>query len=324
MLNNVINYYRKRMKAFKNEPLSEIIFYLNENLKNKMRNFIIEFEVLNPDFIDSSYSGKEIKIDSESYIYRGYKSWVDLASILFCKMLTPKYIDEKRVVIRFQKLNTSDSFHKELVEKEEKYGIESTFFKINKNEEPEILNTYSKALLNAKVETKKRVLNLGVNSGEEFDVIKTLVKDFDSFELVGIDYCESAISYAKEKFKDDKNIEFYAHDINDIDSLDLGEFDLIVSIGTLQSSNLNFNEVLMNIVQKYLKKDGSMILGFPNCRWIDGEVIYGAMVPNYPYSEMSLLFKDAMFCKKYLQQKKFRVTLTGKYYVFLTATSIRK
>ncbi|MGE4473070.1 MAG: methyltransferase, partial [Sulfuricurvum sp.] len=32
--------------------------------------------------------------------------------------------------------------------------------------------------------------------------------------------------------------------------------------------------------------------------------------------------KDIYYCKKYLQQKKFRVTLTGKDYLFLTATKI--
>ena len=80
----------------------------------------------------------------------------------------------------------------------------------------------------------------------------------------------------------------------------------------------------MNIVQNYLKNDGAMILGFPNCRWIDGQMIYGAEVKNYNFSELSLLFKDVNYCKKYLQQKKFRVTITGKDYIFLTATSIRK
>jgi len=80
----------------------------------------------------------------------------------------------------------------------------------------------------------------------------------------------------------------------------------------------------MSIVQNQLKKNGSMILGFPNCRWIDGEMVYGARVKNYPFSEMGLLYKDVIFSKKYLQQKKFRVTITGKDYIFLTATSIIK
>ncbi len=78
----------------------------------------------------------------------------------------------------------------------------------------------------------------------------------------------------------------------------------------------------MSLVQHYLEKDAAIILGFPNSRWIGGEMIYGAKAPNYAMSEMSLLFNDVMFCKKYLQQKKFRVTLTGKQYIFLTATKI--
>ena len=128
---------------------------------------------------------------------------------------------------------------------------------------------------------------------------------------------------AKKKFKNDANISFYAHDINNLASLELGEFDLIISIGTLQSSNLEFNPLLMSIVQNQLKKNGAMILGFPNCRFIDGEMIYGARVKNYAFSEMGLLYKDVIFSKKYLQQKKYRVSITGKEYIFLTATSIR-
>lgn len=80
----------------------------------------------------------------------------------------------------------------------------------------------------------------------------------------------------------------------------------------------------MSLVQNYLEDKGSVILGFPNCRWIDGEMIYGAKAPNYVYSELSILFNDVIFCKKYLQQKKYRVTITGKDYIFLTATSIKK
>ncbi len=78
----------------------------------------------------------------------------------------------------------------------------------------------------------------------------------------------------------------------------------------------------MSLVQNHLMYNGAVILGFPNSRWIDTELIYGAKAPNYSYSEMSLVFNDVIFCKKYLQQKKFRVTLTGREYIFLTATKI--
>jgi len=290
------------MKNFVNKEMIEIFYDLKEKIEKIKPYDIYEFQVLEKD------------VD--------YKAWVDLAQLLYCKMLTPICTGDV-LTMRFKKLNTTQSFHKESDDIEEKYGSSSTFASIDKNSQPAFLVHYLKALENVKVDTRIRVLNLGVNSGEEFEVLKKCSKNFKNLELVGIDYCSSAIEEAKKNF-DDENVFFHVGDINDLEQLNLGRFDLIISIGTLQSTNLDFNKVFMNIVQNYLKIDGAMILGFPNCRWIDNEMIYGGMVKNYNFSELSLLFKDVNYCKKYLQQKKFRVTVTGKDYIFMTATSIRK
>jgi hypothetical protein len=51
-------------------------------------------------------------------------------------------------------------------------------------------------------------------------------------------------------------------------------------------------------------------------------MVYGAKAPNYPFSELSLVLKDIHFTKKYLQQKKYRVIITGKDYLFLTARKL--
>ena len=275
---------------------------LKEKIEELSKNDILEFEISNEN------------VD--------FKAWVDLSQILFCKMLTPR-LEQTYLKMRFKKLNKENSFHHENETIEEKYGSQSTFATIDKNKHPSYLVHYIKALENVEVDKRLRILNLGVNSGEEFEVIKRYSKNFKNLELVGVDYCSSAIEQAKKNFEDE-NISFIVGDITKLEELNLGKFDLIISIGTLQSSNLDFNKVFMNIVQNYLDKNGAMILGFPNCRWIDKEMIYGAMVKNYNFSELSLLFKDVIYCKKYLQQKKFRVTITGKDYIFLTATSIRK
>ena len=309
---------------FTKEAMFQIITALKERLNSLNAKERVEFEVLNPDLYTSTYAGNIININGEDFIYRSYKAWVDLAQILHCKMLTPVINSSNTVLIRYEKLNEDDSFHKSIVDKEEKYGARSIFSEIHKNEEPAFLSHYLKALQNVNINRRIRVLNLGVNSGDEFEVIQEYASNFENLELIGIDFCSSAINAAKEKFQEFKNISFYTHDINDLESLNLGKFDLILSIGTLQSSNLEFNPLFMSIVQNQLKREGAMILGFPNCRWIDGEMIYGARVKNYPFSEMGLLYKDIIFCKKYLQQKKFRVTITGKDYIFLTATSIIK
>ena len=309
------------MKKFINEEMFEIIQYLGNELKTDNE---ISIEVLNPNIKDNVYAGEKIKIEDKEFIYRSYKSWSDLAEILFCKMLVI-HLYENTVILKFQKLNKLDSFHNDLNdEKNEKYGENSTFFRINKNEEPSFLYAYSNALKNVKIEEKRNILNLGINKADEFDVIKKLVDEetLNQMNLVGIDYSKSAIEYSKTKFSED-NFVFYNHDINKLDALNLKKADLLISIGTLQSSSLNFKLLFMDLIQNYLEDKGSIILGFPNCRWINGEMIYGAKAANYSYSEQSVLYKDVYFCKKYLQQKKYRVTLTGKNYLFLTATSIK-
>jgi len=253
----------------------------------------------------------------------GYKAFVDLAQLFFMKMLTPIKKD-KTTVLRFQKLCLDSSFHGSEDKSSEKYGVESEFFTIEKTKQFSFLYHYQKTLEFIDVKSKKRVLNLGVNRGDEFMVIKEMLtaQEFKSIEFVGIDYSASAIEYAKKDFLADENIEFICHDINELEELNLGKFDLIISIGTLQSRNINFNAAFMSIYQNHLESGGAMILGFPNCRWIDGEMVYGAKAPNYSFSELSLVLKDIHFCKKYLQQKKYRVIVTGKDYLFLTARKI--
>lgn len=251
-----------------------------------------------------------------------FKALVDLAQILYCKLLPPK-VGENSYIIPFKKLHKENSFHNSSKDIESKYGVDSTFATIDKISQPAFIVHYLKALQSVDVDQRKRVLNLGINSGEEFEIIKQYAKNFTNLELVGVDYCKTAIQKAKEVFRDDFNTLFLKADINKLEELDLGKFDLIITIGTLQSTNIDFNKTFMQIVQKYLNKDGAMIMGFPNCRWMDREMIYGAKMKNYNYSELSNLYKDVNFCKKYLQQKKFRVTITGKDYIFLTATSIK-
>lgn len=309
------------MKKISNENMFEIILYLEEELKNYDS---VKLEVLNPSIKDDIYAGESITVDGQDFIYRSFKSWSDLAEILFCKLLVLK-VEERKVEIKFQKLNKTESFHNDINdEKNEKYGEESTFFRINKNEEPSFLYAFRNALKNVKIEEKRDILNLGINKADEFEVIKNIVdkQTLNEMNLVGIDYSLSAIEFAQKRFPQD-NFTFHNHDINKLDELNLKKADLIISIGTLQSSGLNFKQLFMSLIQNYLQDKGSIILGFPNCRWINGEMIYGAKAANYSYSEQSVLFKDVYFCKKYLQQKKYRVTLTGKNYLFLTATSIK-
>ena len=289
-----------------NRTLLEITNIIEKKLKQTNQ---ITFIIENPD----------LNINT-----RGYKIWVNLAELHFCKMVTPKVINEQLIELTFKKLNQDNSFHSVPINnKLEKYGTESIFFHINKNEEPTFLHAYKKALEAVKIQNRKQILNLGINKGDEFELIEQLIskENFKAIDFVGIDHSQTALEYARRRFSKE-HIKFYQQDINKIKELNLPLSDLIISIGTLQSPSINYKPFLMSLVQEHLTPDGAFILGFPNSRWIDNELIYGAKAPNYPYSEMSLLYNDVMFAKKYLQQKKFRVTITGREYIFLTATRI--
>lgn len=301
---------------FSYHKIFEIMKNLKESLKTKDE---VRFEVLNPDLYNDKYAGEEINTAGKKYLYRGYKAWTDLAQILHCKMLTPQLKSKDIVELRFKKLDSKESFHLKKTDlKEEKYGKESDFFKIHKNEEPSFLHYYSEALQNIGIGERKRVLSLGVNRGDEFEVILDMIGEeaFSNMELVGIDFSASAIAYATKRFKDKT---FYVHDINKLDELDLGKFDLIISIGTLQSPGIHFKLFFNFLIQNYLLPHGTVVLGFPNSRWIGGEMVYGAKMVNFRESDLSLVIKDIYYCKKYLQQKKFQVRLAGKEYLFLSA-----
>ena len=305
------------MITFTTQSMQEILPILQEKLQ---KNNSITFEVLDPD-LGEGYAGNKIEIETQTYMHRGYKAWTDLAELLYCKMLTPKEGTYPCIKLTFEKLQ-NDSFHRDGKDSE-KYGTGSYFAQIYKMQEPTFFYYYNQALDNVKLAQRKRILNLGINRADEFEVIRNKldVKEYKNMELVGVDHSESAIAYAKRVFEED-NVTFYAEDINEIDSLELGQFDLLISIGTLQSPSINFKPFFMKLVQEYLSKDAAIILGFPNSRWLGGEMLYGAKAPNYVMNEMSLVLNDIIFCKKYLQQKKYRVTVTGKQYLFLTATKI--
>ncbi len=312
------------MKKFTNETILEIFGYIEAMISSAKPAEIIIFKIPNPDKGSQHYSGSMLDINGLPCLHHSWKAWSDLAELLYCRILTPKAINVDEVILSFQKLDRSDSFHQvKLQDKREKYGVDTHFSTIRKNEEPAFLIAYLRALRQVKIEDRRSILDLGINSGDEFDLIKNIVNEsaYCQMKLIGIDYSPSAIKKAEALFPEE-NVTFYCHDINNLHELELPKADLIISIGTLQSPGIDFKPLFMSLIQNHLTPNGAVILGFPNCRWIDGEMIYGAKAPNYNFSEMSLVIKDIYFCKKYLQQHKFRVTITGKDYLFLTATKI--
>ena len=312
------------MKKFTTETMQEILIWTEEAVTELHSSDTLRFQIPNPDDAPQHYAGALMQKKGSLFRHHSWRAWNDLATLLFCRILTPEITDKGEAILSLQTLDRGDSFHhKTDTDHKEKYGTDPSFALIDKNEEPAFLFAYRQALKQVKIKKRRNILDLGINSGDEFRLIRTLVdqKNYGQMNLIGIDHSQSAIDKARESFPEE-NVTLYCHDINQLKTLDLPRSNLILSIGTLQSPGIDFKPLFMSLIQNYLTPDGAVILGFPNCRWIDGEMIYGAKAPNYNFSEMSLVIKDIYFCKKYLQQHKFRVTTTGKEYLFLTATKI--
>jgi SAM-dependent methyltransferase len=164
-----------------------------------------------------------------------------------------------------------------------------------------------------------RVLDLGVNTGDELALILARAPALRDATFVGVDHSPSALVTARERFASHSNISFVEGDIANLGAFALGRFDVVIAIGLLQSGALDDRELLRRIVQDHLVPRGAVILGMPNCRYVDGEVEYGARIVNITQPELGLLVKDVAFYRKYLQQHHRKVFVTGKHYVLVTA-----
>jgi SAM-dependent methyltransferase len=301
-------------------PLPRILCLLRERSLSLAPRQTLDFLILDPDRCEGKYAGERIRLGSAEYRCRSWRSWNALAELLGFRMLTPRPVDSHRLLLRFSKLD-SDSFHREKGEK--RYGPGSHFWRILKEEEPGFLYYYTRALNRLEIGKRKRVLSLGLNRGDELEPLGQLAGDlFGRMEIVGVDRDCDALAEARKRYPE--GLLTLCHDLNDLDTLALGRFDLILSIGTLQSPGIEMKPLIMHLVREHLAPGGALLLGWPNARWIDGELLYGAKVPNYSFSELSLVIKDLHWIKKYLQQHRFRVVITGREYLFLEATPIRR
>jgi len=100
--------------------------------------------------------------------------------------------------------------------------------------------------------------------------------------------------------------------------LPVGRFDLVLCLGTLQSGSLDDRALVRRVVQDHLAPGGAVIFGFPNCRYVGGEIEYGARMVNFTQPELGLLVKDVAFYRKYLQQHAMQVFVTGKHELLVT------
>ncbi len=303
--------------TFTDEPLAEIVDALRLRLETLEPGEPLTFLALDPDAATGLYEGEFVERGGRRFRYRSLRGWLELADRLGCRLGTPKAVRAGTNLLAFalSKLEPG-SWHQEKGAGSEAYGPDSPFSRVQKLEEPTFLLDVQEALARVKLEPESRVLSLGVGRGDELGPFAAL-PHFETFSFTGIDHSAGALESARQRFPG-PNYRFIQADVNDLSFL-AGRFDLAVAVATLQSPGVDDRALLRDLVQHRLTSTGSVILVLPNSRYEGGVLRYGAKVKNLREPDLSLVVKDSAFYRKYLQQHRFRVFVTGRYYLFLTA-----
>lgn len=281
----------------------------------------IEIDVLDPDLGRGHYAGEGVEYGGANYVHRSFRTWVDLGERLGLRLRTPRPLPPPLVRLVFDRLEPTARLRPAADDPTEKYGAASEFARISKLEDPDFVLDMADALERVALPPSARILDLGVNTGDEIALLLGLAPALRDATFVGIDHSASAITHARARFAVLPNVQLHEADLARLAALELGRFDLVLSIGTLQSPGIDDREVLRQIVQHHLAPGGAVILGFPNCRYIDGEVEHGTRMKNFHQPELGLLIKDVAFYRKYLQQHHRQVFVTGKHYLLVTGVA---
>ena len=283
------------VKVFRGEPLIDIVRWIERAPE-------IAFAVLDPDAGAGSYAGELV----DGHVHRPWRVWLDLAERMGLRMLTPRPATPPLVELRFERLDRDER----LLPGDagpERYGIGSGFERVHKLEDPGFLLDLEEALARVALVPGARVLDLGCNTGDVLSVMPPGVT------LVGVDHSGSALAVARGRLPQAQLVQA---DVAQLPAL--GRFDLVVSIGLLQSGGLDDRALVRHVVQELLAERGAVIFGWPNCRYVAGEVEYGARIKNLREPELGLVIKDVAFYRKYLAQHRRQVFVTGKHYLLVT------
>jgi hypothetical protein len=300
--------------VFRGEPLLAILAHVDAELAAGAT--AIVFQVLDPDLGRGRYAGEVIEHAGAPHVHRPWRVWLDLAERRELRLCTPRAADGL-VALRFEPLDGRRRWDAAPTAPVDRYGPASGYARITKLEEPGFVLDLRDALARCRLGPAPRVLDLGVNRGDELALI---VDAAPGCRVVGVDHSAGALAVARARYP---AFTFVEADLGALAGAALGRFDLVLSLNTLQSPAVDDRALLRAVVQDHLAPDGAVILGLPNARYLDGELSYGARMKNFRQPELGLLIKDVAFYRKYLQQHGRQVFVTGKHTVLVTGVALR-
>lgn len=269
------------------------------------------------------YAGEAVHGRGDEIHPRSWSVWSELAARLRCRLRVRHGAEDASVELGFARLDDSRAWLREAVEGPEKYAPDGAFGRIHKSEDPSFVLDLRDALERVGLPRGARILELGINSGEVMELAATVCSAVREASIVGVDHEPKALAAAKRRLAV-LDAELIEADLANLAKLELGQFDLVMAFSTLQSRGVDDRALLRQIVQEQLRPGGALILGLPNCTYVDGEVLYGAKMKNFRQPDLSVAIKEIAFYRRYLHQHRFRVFVTGKHELLVTAVPVSR
>ena len=294
--------------TYTTQPLSDILPELRRALASGE---VVTLRVPDPAAGVGLYAGEAMPHG----LYRPLSVWVDLADALgaHCWPL-PSPAPEQLCLGLQAYAPAPDPDHAG-------YSPHTDWARVDKLEDPFFLLTFVEALRRVNPPAGGRVLALGVNAGHELAVLSLAFPDRhffpdQHFEVVGLDLDAAALGEAAARFP---AATFLCLNVAELPHPELGQFDLVLALSLLQSPSVRQDVLLSALRKHHLTPTGGLILGYPNARYRDGHLSYGARMRNFERPDLSLLISDVTDARRGLQKHGYKVFVTGKYEVLLTA-----
>lgn len=263
----------------------------------------VSFSVPDPDLGIGQYAGEP----GPAGPHRPWAVWTDLADLLDAHLMVGERQPGGQVQLTLRRRTYR-------LDPDRDYSAGSEFARVDKLEDPTFLFTLVEALRRVSPPDGGRVLALGVSTGRELDALALAFPE-RQLDVLGLDLDISALAAAQARHP---AFNFRQQDIGALPQ-DLGRFDLVLALSVLQSRGVPLDSVLRTLHRSHLTPSGGLVLGFPNARYSGGELSYGARLRNFARPDLSLLFADVAQVRRYLNKHGYKVFVTGKYEVLVTA-----
>jgi 2-polyprenyl-3-methyl-5-hydroxy-6-metoxy-1,4-benzoquinol methylase len=277
------------------------------------------------------YSPQECELfEGESYTprawntpcrYRSLRAWLELAEVLEARLsleeVSPQ-AERLTFTLSAREGNEQGGWHERALPSghSEKYGVESTYARVSKLEEPIIARDLERALWLARPQGLKKALAVGCNQGDELlpllEALRASPQGVGEAQLIGVDHSASAIEEARARHQA-QALCFEVANANELSAERYGELDLLMALNILHSPSLDGHTLFKSWVKGLLKPQASVIVGLPNCRYQGSELRYGAITPHSGGQDLAQLLTEAQFYLRYLRQQGFNTFVVGRY-----------